>query len=99
MKVLVTGGAGYVGSHAVRELLAARHDVIVYDNLSTGHRELVGVTSGTEQCRRITMPITLPKTLSRTDPRHPRCQSLYRPGMLNGNARYRHWRTIEYSAR
>jgi UDP-arabinose 4-epimerase len=40
MKVLVTGGAGYVGSHAVRELLAARHDVIVYDNLSTGHREL-----------------------------------------------------------
>jgi UDP-glucose 4-epimerase len=40
MKVLVTGGAGYVGSHAVRELLAARHDVIAYDNLSTGHREL-----------------------------------------------------------
>jgi UDP-glucose-4-epimerase GalE len=41
MKVLVTGGAGYVGSHAVRELLAARHDVLVYDNISTGHRELV----------------------------------------------------------
>ena len=40
MKVLVTGGAGYVGSHTVRELLAARHDVIVYDNLSTGHSEL-----------------------------------------------------------
>ncbi len=41
MKVLVTGGAGYVGSHAVRELLAACHEVIVYDNLSTGHRGLV----------------------------------------------------------
>ncbi len=41
MKVLVTGGAGYVGSHAVRELAAARHDVVVYDNLSTGHREFV----------------------------------------------------------
>ena len=41
MKVLVTGGAGYVGSHAVRELVAARHEVIIYDDLSTGHRGLV----------------------------------------------------------
>src|ERR1700751_842515 len=40
MKVLVTGGAGYVGSHAVRELLAAGHDVVIYDNLSTGRREI-----------------------------------------------------------
>jgi UDP-arabinose 4-epimerase len=41
MKVLVTGGAGYVGSHTVRELLAAHHEVIVYDDLSIGHREFV----------------------------------------------------------
>src|ERR1700761_6413498 len=40
MKVLVTGGAGYVGAHAVQELAAAGHDVVVYDNLSTGHRKL-----------------------------------------------------------
>jgi len=37
--VLVTGGAGYIGSHAVKALHAAGHRVIVYDNLSAGHRE------------------------------------------------------------
>jgi UDP-arabinose 4-epimerase len=39
VKVLVTGGAGYVGSHAVRELSAAGHEIVVYDNFSTGHIE------------------------------------------------------------
>ena len=39
MNVLVTGGAGYIGSHAARALKAAGHDVVVFDDLSTGHRK------------------------------------------------------------
>ncbi len=38
MRVLVTGGCGYVGAHTVRELSAAGHEVAICDNLSTGHR-------------------------------------------------------------
>ena len=37
MKILVTGGAGYIGSHVVRALGEAGHDLAIYDNLSTGH--------------------------------------------------------------
>ncbi|MBR0829888.1 UDP-glucose 4-epimerase GalE [Bradyrhizobium manausense] len=39
--VLVTGGAGYIGSHACRALAASGYEPIVYDNLSTGHRGFV----------------------------------------------------------
>src|SRR5213080_2374921 len=41
MRILVTGGAGYIGSHAVRLFLARGHDVWIYDNLSRGHRGAV----------------------------------------------------------
>src|SRR5262245_11334173 len=41
MTVLVTGGAGYVGSHALRELQATGIPFVVLDNLERGHRELV----------------------------------------------------------
>ena len=40
-KVLVVGGAGYIGSHMVKDLLDTGHDVVTLDDLSTGHRELV----------------------------------------------------------
>ncbi len=39
MKILVTGGAGFIGSHVVDAYVAAGHDVIVVDNLCTGKRE------------------------------------------------------------
>ena len=41
MSVLVTGGAGYIGSHAVKVLLQKGYDVVVVDNLETGHKEAV----------------------------------------------------------
>jgi UDP-glucose 4-epimerase len=37
MKILITGGAGYIGSHIVKALGEAGYDLLVYDNLSTGH--------------------------------------------------------------
>ncbi len=39
---MVTGGAGYIGSHAVKSLRKAKRDVVVYDNLSAGHRAAIG---------------------------------------------------------
>ncbi len=41
MKILITGGAGYIGSHVVKALGTLKHDIIIYDNLSTGHRKAV----------------------------------------------------------
>ncbi|MBK9258506.1 MAG: UDP-glucose 4-epimerase GalE [Polyangiaceae bacterium] len=41
MRVMVTGGAGYIGSVVTQELLADGHEVVVYDDLSKGHRESV----------------------------------------------------------
>jgi len=37
MKVLITGGAGYIGSHTCLELLISGHEVFVIDDLSNGH--------------------------------------------------------------
>ena len=40
-KILVVGGAGYIGSHMVKDLLAEGYAVVTLDNLSTGHHELL----------------------------------------------------------
>lgn len=42
MNVLVVGGAGYIGSHMVRALRRATHQVVVLDDLSSGHRDAIG---------------------------------------------------------
>src|SRR5215218_6262659 len=41
MRILVTGGAGYIGSVITDQLIADGHCVVVFDNLSKGHREAV----------------------------------------------------------
>ena len=50
MKVLVTGGAGFVGSHVVDRLLAEGHAVDVVDNLATGRRERVASAARLHVC-------------------------------------------------
>ncbi|HET7054867.1 MAG TPA: NAD-dependent epimerase/dehydratase family protein, partial [Thermomicrobiales bacterium] len=41
MRILITGGAGYIGSVAVEQSLAAGHEVVVVDNLWRGHRAAI----------------------------------------------------------
>ena len=43
MNVLVAGGAGYIGSHTVKRLLAAGHKPVIYDNAGRGHRAVVDI--------------------------------------------------------
>lgn len=41
MRILITGGAGYIGSHTVAELIRAGHEIAVFDNLIYGHKESI----------------------------------------------------------
>ena len=41
MRIVVTGGAGYIGSHTCVELLNGGHEVIIVDNLVNSHREVI----------------------------------------------------------
>jgi UDP-glucose 4-epimerase len=59
MKIIVTGGAGFIGSHAVDAYVAAGHQVVVLDNLSTGKREHVNPA-----VRLVTMDLNDPALVS-----------------------------------
>ena len=50
MRVLVTGGAGYIGSHTCVELLEAGHEIFVVDNLSNGHEVALERVRGITNC-------------------------------------------------
>ena len=44
MKILVTGGAGFIGSHLVEELLSNEHEILIFDNCLTGKKENLEIT-------------------------------------------------------
>ena len=50
MRVLVTGGAGYIGSHTCVELLNAGHEIFVIDNLCNGHEVALERVRGITNC-------------------------------------------------
>lgn len=65
MKVLVTGGAGYVGSHLVDKLLATEHDVVVLDDFSLGKRENIQHNLSSPAFQMVEGSITEPGTVKK----------------------------------
>lgn len=61
MRYLVTGGAGFIGSHLVESLLDADHEVVILDNFSTGRFENISQLESNENLRVICASVTEPK--------------------------------------
>ena len=66
MRILVTGGAGYVGSHGLKHLLAAGHECVVYDNVSRGHAAAVPPSRVINLRRSIGSPVSPACAIPRT---------------------------------
>ena len=58
MRFLVTGGAGFLGSHLVDRLVESGHDVVVFDNLLTGRAENIGHHFGSDRFEFIKQDVT-----------------------------------------
>ncbi|MHB1630297.1 MAG: NAD-dependent epimerase/dehydratase family protein [Bacilli bacterium] len=65
MKVLVTGGAGFIGSHLVERLLELGHEISVIDDLSAGGHEFAGFLRGHPRCALVESTILDRKTVDR----------------------------------
>ena len=73
MRILVTGGAGFIGSNTVDALVAARHDVAVLDNLSSGKREQVNSAARFTQAD-LRDPAAVTRVIEREKPAHTVCE-------------------------
>ena len=58
MRILITGGAGFIGSHLADRLLADGHEVIAIDNLATGHTRNIEHLAGNERFHFIQHDVT-----------------------------------------
>jgi len=72
MKILVTGGAGFIGSHVVDAYVAAGHDVVVVDDLSTGKRENLNPKARFHQ-----LDVADPRALARVRDERPAVMNLH----------------------
>jgi UDP-glucuronate decarboxylase len=73
MRILVTGGAGFVGSHLCERLVEEGHDVVALDDLSTGARENVSHLMGTKRFRFVLHDVTTPYEVAADQIYHLAC--------------------------
>ncbi|MBU0498428.1 MAG: SDR family NAD(P)-dependent oxidoreductase, partial [Candidatus Thermoplasmatota archaeon] len=70
MKAFVTGGAGFIGSHIVDTLIAHKHHVTVFDNLSSGYKQFIDHHTNNPHFTFIQADLTNPKAITKALPGH-----------------------------